>query len=653
MFSKYPTLAVLLASSLAACASSPPAQPSTPTDATNNESAVPPLAARGEDDRAEPGPVPIGHDDPSWGNANAPVTIVEFADFQCMFSRRAAATIHALRDKYGPDQLRVVWKHNPLPFHPLARSASEAAITAYTRGGDQPFWIYYDAVYGNSRPFSEELYREAMRLAGVPEAEVVALRSKASAKIDADIELGKRIGVNGTPAFFINGILISGAQPLDKFVAVIDQELPKAKALAAQGILPGRLYATRAAENFKNQPAPSPSPTPAPPPPEDTTVWRVPIAGSPVRGKASALVTIVEFADYQCPFCAKVEPTLAAIAKQYGSKVRFVYKDNPLPFHPRAEPASEVALEVRARRGDAAFWKFHDAVFADNQHLDDDSLALAAAQAGLDKSAALAVIQSKKHHALVDATANLAEDVQATGTPTFFINGRRLVGAQPLERFTEIIDAELARAEGMVKQGTPASALYEAIIKNGKTGEQPTAVTVPAPTAGSPSRGPTNAKIVVQYFGDFQCPFCRRAEPTLVELEKAYPGQVRVVWRNLPLPMHDRARLAAEAAMEAFAQRGSAGFWAYHDELMTDQAATDRAGLEHAAQKIGLDMPRFVRALDSHSHAAEIEADERAAATAKISGTPGFTINGYFLSGAQPFLKFKKIADYSLARKNP
>jgi protein-disulfide isomerase len=344
---------------------------------------------------------------------------------------------------------------------------------------------------------------------------------------------------------------------------------------------------------------------------------------------------------------------LATIAKQYGDKVRFVYKDNPLPFHPRAEPASEVAIEVRTRRGDAAFWKFHDAVLADNQHLDDDALVAAAVQVGVDKSAALAAIQAKKHHATIDETASLAEDVSANGTPTFFINGRRLVGAQPLEKFTEIIDAELARAQALVKQGTPASAVYDATIKNGKTAEQPTAVSVPAPTATSPSRGPANAKIVVQYFGDFQCPFCRRVEPTLVELEKAYPGQVRIVWRNLPLPMHDRAPLAAEAAMEAFAQRGSAGFWAYHDELMADQAATDRAGLERAAQKIGLDMVRFTRALDNHVHAAEVEADTRIAAAAKISGTPGFTINGYFLSGAQPFSKFKKLADYSLARKNP
>jgi protein-disulfide isomerase len=343
---------------------------------------------------------------------------------------------------------------------------------------------------------------------------------------------------------------------------------------------------------------------------------------------------------------------LAQIEKQYGSKVRFVYKDNPLPFHARAEPATEVALEVRARKGDAAFWKFHDAVLADNQHLDDDALAQAAAEVGLDKNAALAAIQAKKHHAEIEATAALADELEANGTPTFFVNGRRITGAQPFEQFATLIDAELAHASGMVKQGTPASAVYEAIIKTGKS-DAPTAVAVPAPTAASPSRGPANAKIVVQYFGDFQCPYCKRVEPTLVELEKAYPNQVRIVWRNLPLPMHERAPLAAEAAMEAFAQKGSAGFWAFHDELMADQTATDRAGLERTAAKVGLDLARFVRALDTHAHAAEVARDAKIAAAANITGTPGFTINGYFLSGAQQLVKFKRIADYSLSTMGP
>jgi predicted DsbA family dithiol-disulfide isomerase len=86
---------------------------------------------------------------------------------------------------------------------------------------------------------------------------------------------------------------------------------------------------------------------------------------------------------------------------------------------------------------------------------------------------------------------------------------------------------------------------------------------------------------------------------------------------------------------------------------MADQTATDRAGLERTAQKTGLDMVRFSRALDTHLHAAAVDADAKIAAAAKITGTPGFTINGYFLSGAQPLSRFKKIANFSLANNKP
>jgi protein-disulfide isomerase len=153
-------------------------------------------------------------------------------------------------------------------------------------------------------------------------------------------------------------------------------------------------------------------------------------------------------------------------------------------------------------------------------------------------------------------------------------------------------------------------------------------------------------------FSDFQCPFCKRVEPTLAAIEKEYGDKVKFVWRNMPLPFHADAPLAAEAAMEAFAQKGNAGFWKMHDKLFEAQGSSEdaikRPGLEKIAQDIGLDMTKFKAALDSSPHKAKIDADNKIGNDAGINGTPAFVINGYYLSGAQPDAAFKKLITRAL-----
>jgi protein-disulfide isomerase len=153
-------------------------------------------------------------------------------------------------------------------------------------------------------------------------------------------------------------------------------------------------------------------------------------------------------------------------------------------------------------------------------------------------------------------------------------------------------------------------------------------------------------------FADFQCPFCNRVLPTLEELERAYPGKIRIVWRDLPLPFHKDAQLAAEAAREAYRQKGDAGFWAMHALLFGNQStpgALERPGLVGYAAQVGLDAAQFAQALDARVHQPAVEADARIAAAAQISGIPAFVINGYFVSGAQPIHLFRKVVDRALA----
>jgi protein-disulfide isomerase len=172
---------------------------------------------------------------------------------------------------------------------------------------------------------------------------------------------------------------------------------------------------------------------------------------------------------------------------------------------------------------------------------------------------------------------------------------------------------------------------------------------VGAPPADAPFKGSKTATVVIQEFSDFQCPFCNRVNTTLAKVMSTYKGKVKLVWRHKPLPFHKDAPLAHEAAVEAYVQQGDAGFWKMHDKLFTNQKALKRADLEKYASQIGLNMTKFRAALNDRRHKARVEADEKASTAAGISGTPGFVINGFFISGAQPFSKFKKAIDVALA----
>ena len=443
----------------------------------------------------------------------------------------------------------------------------------------------------------------------------------------------------------INGNLVSGAVPIDQFTKIIDEELGKAKAKIASGTKPDKVYAVLTGENKAKAPK-QPERPEQKPQEEDKSVWKVPAGNGPMRGKADALVTIVQFSDFQCPFCSRVEPTIDEVVKTYGDKVRIIWRNNPLPFHPRAEPAAELAMEARAEKKDAGFWAAHSMLFKNQQKIADEDLLGYAKELGLDVDKVKIAINEHKYKAEMDADQELADDIQASGTPHFFINGRRLVGAQPVEKFKSVIDEEMKKAEALVAKGVAAKDLYAEIIKDGKEPPPPEKKTVDAPAKESPWKGGEKAKVVMQIFSDFQCPFCKRVEPTLQQVAETYGDKIKIVWRHKPLPMHKDAPLASEAAQEAWKQKGNAGFWKMHDLLFDKQGAPDalsRASLENYAETLGLDMVKFKKSLDTNDHKAFVDSESAVADKAQISGTPAFVINGYFISGAQPFGKFKKI----------
>lgn len=397
---------------------------------------------------------------------------------------------------------------------------------------------------------------------------------------------------------------------------------------------------------------------------DDREFYQVPADGAPSRGATDALVTIVAIEDFQCPFCARVEPTLDRILETYGPDVRIVFRHNPLAFHEHAEAAAEAAIEARAQQGDAGFWAMHALLFENQQSLDRASLERFAMQLGLDMNRFRQALDGQTHRADILFDQIIASRFGADGTPSFFINGVPLVGAQPFETFVEVIDQELARARRVVQRGIPRARVYASVIAGGlenadspEPEQEAPARPLPDPNAvyrvpvgTSPVQGRADALVTVVIFSDFQCPFCSRVEPTLEQLRTQYGNNIRFVWKNNPLPFHDNAMPAAEAAMEVYAQVGARGFWPFHDLLFANQQTLDRASLERFAQTIrGVNMTRFRRALDAHTHQAAIEADQTLARELGATGTPSFFINGRNLRGAQPIEAFRTMIDAALA----
>ncbi|MGB8331086.1 MAG: thioredoxin domain-containing protein [Polyangiales bacterium] len=603
--------------------------------------------------------IPVTDAQPAKGPKDALVTIVEFSEFQCPFCARVLPTTKEIVDTYG-DKVRIVWRNNPLAFHNNAGPAAALAMEAYAQGGNEKFWEVHDVLFANQNALGRTELDGYAKQAGLDMEKVKkALDEGTHAKeIQADQSLAAQVGANGTPYFFVNGRQLRGAQPFSAFKAVIDEEIKTAEGLIKTGVKKEQIYATVTKDGL-TKPAPQPQAA-QPGQPDPSAVYKVPLKGDePQKGPDDALVTIVEFSDFECPFCGRVEPTVKEVEKKYGKDVRVVWMNNPLPFHKNAKPAATAALEAHEQKGDDGFWAMHEKLFANQKALTNDNLETWAKEIGLNVSKFKKALAEDKFSKTILEQQTLANNLGARGTPSFFINGRNLRGAQPLPAFTAVIDEELAKAKALVAKGTPRDKVYETTIAKGETGPK----TQPAPAApdankvydipvpkNAPKKGAANAKVIIQEFSDFQCPFCSRVLPSLDQLMKEYGDKVQIVWRDYPLPFHNDAQPAAQAAREVFGQKGDKAFWAYHDLLFQNQRALSRSDLEKYAEQVGgIDMKAFKAALDSGKHKAAVDADIAAVTKAGAQiGTPSFFINGKLLQGAQPYPAFKAAVDAAL-----
>jgi len=163
---------------------------------------------------------------PTWGKASAPVTIIEFSDYQCPFCSRAIPTLDRIKAEYGPDKVRIVFRDMPLPSHPRANPASLAAHCANDQG---KFWEYHNALFQNQSKLEDADFKAHAKTLGMDEKKFdeCYVAKKHQAVIDKSRKEAESLGIQATPSFIINGALLQGAQPFEKFKEKIDRAVGK------------------------------------------------------------------------------------------------------------------------------------------------------------------------------------------------------------------------------------------------------------------------------------------------------------------------------------------------------------------------------------------------------------------------------------------
>ncbi len=167
-------------------------------------------------------------------------------------------------------------------------------------------------------------------------------------------------------------------------------------------------------------------------------------AKGPARGPEDAKVTIVEFSDFQCPFCSRAHDTVEQVMQSYPGKVRLVFRQFPLDFHKQAPKAAEAALCANEQ---GKFWEYHDILFKNQEKLEPAELKLHATATGLDPAKFASCLDGSKFAGAVKSDTEAGKKAGVSGTPAFFINGVMLSGAQPLEEFKRVIDQELGASK--------------------------------------------------------------------------------------------------------------------------------------------------------------------------------------------------------------
>ena len=533
------------------------------------------------------------------------------------------------------------FRHNPLPFHNLAMPAAEASVAAGLQGR---FWEMHDLIFRNRANLTAESFVAFARQLGLDlnRFQWDLADPRVETFVRQDIAAVSAIGLKGTPMFVINGTVIRGAQPTSEFQKVIDAEIAKAEQALASGTPRDQLEEALARANgaderfikhFIKGEAPEVAPSAAGEKKNaeaaegvDRTVWKVPVSGNDaVLGPANAPLTIVEFSDFQCPYCARVTATLKRVLEEHGQDVRLVFKNYPLPFHKEALLAAEAAMAAGAQ---GRFWEMHDLLFAGQDKLSIADLEKHAEALKLDMSRFRSDIASHRFKEIIEKQMEEAGAVGVRGTPNLFFNGRLVKGAQPYENIKNLVEEEIRNGKELKASGVGDP--YSKIIADGKVfspfGNETKEISLKA----APVRGAGEEAVLV-VFSDFECPYCKKLAKGLDEALAVLGTRGKLVYKAYPLDRHKNARRAALAALAA-GEQGK--FWEMHDQLFESMEKHEDADLERYAGDLGLDVVRFKQDMSSPALAARIDADIAEGKAVGVDGTPTLFVNGRRYEGA-------------------
>jgi protein-disulfide isomerase len=401
--------------------------------------------------------VDLRGDEPQKGPADALVTIIEFSDFQCPYCAKVTGPLDDAMDDLGGDA-RLLFKHFPLGGHPQANPAARAAWAAAKQG---KFWEMHDEMFAHQKALGDadlEGYAKKLGL-DVEKFNSDRKSDEAGKSVEADQRAGAKAGVTGTPSFLVNGHPYSGALPAGQWRQILEYERKAAQALVDAGTARADVYATLMKDAKEGRVPPKAARKPGEPDPAKT--YRVPVDARPVLGPNDALVTLVIFSDFQCPFCKKVNAALDEVKAKYPSDVRLVFLQRPLSMHSGARDAARAALAAH-RQG--KFWEMHDKLFENPQDMSKATLVGHAAALGLDTATFELDMAAADLEQMIKDDEALATKLGTRGTPAFFVNGRYLNGFVPFESFAALIDEEKAKAQKLVDAGTPKSEVYAKIM---------------------------------------------------------------------------------------------------------------------------------------------------------------------------------------------
>ncbi len=410
--------------------------------------------------------VALRGDEPQMGPDDALVTIVMFSDFECPYCSKASGPIVEAVKLYG-DDARLIFKHYPLPGHPNALPAAKVAWAAHQQG---KFWEMHDWLYSTHGKI-DDLPAQLEKLGLDAEQFGKDMASpKAGKAVDDDHFAGGRVGVSGTPSFLVNGHVYSGARDTNTWRKIIDHELADARQLVSSGVARDEVYATlmkdaSATRGGGNGAGGAPTARRRPGEPDPMKSYRVPAGeGRPQIGPDDALVTIVEFADFHCPFCAKAADTIKTVQADFSSDVRLVFRQRPLDMHPQARDAAKAALAAH-RQG--KFWEMHDQLYANAKTARSrEQFEAIAGELGLDLAKFQADMDDPAIEEMIKVDEAVASRFGSNGTPAFFINGRFVSGARSVAEFSALVEEELGKAKARVEAGTPRAGVYAAVLKD-------------------------------------------------------------------------------------------------------------------------------------------------------------------------------------------